>query len=298
MAVFVVSAPLRRGKTFTTTEWALKRMERYDAKRRKDPTFLGWVFSNYPIKHPTLGYTKYCDLELIKTPVFDSLIIFDEAHRYFNSREYKNFTKDMHNFFAWAGQNGNDVCLITHHPARIDTIIRELSETFFYVKKFAIPLIDYPLWFTIEGYETEEDYKKTELRCSVERVRFTKRVAQSYDTHYFRNQPEELPTYESWLDKMDLKQLPEPEKKKKKSLSSNIDVKDFRWTFTTLKGLRSLGATFLAAALISRYRILERISPKRFSPDPFGWLPGIVAAMKCGPKYESKHPSLDTGLLE
>ncbi len=217
--VFIVSAPLRRGKTLTTTEWILKRMEEYHEKKLTDPEFVGRVITNYPVHHPKLGYTDvarvYTKTKVVnpllgftndKTksichiPVNDSLIVFDEAHRLFDSRKWQDFDDRVRDFFVWAGQNGNDVILITPHPNRIETIVRELCETFFYVKKIAIPLLDYPLMFIVEGYEIEEDFRKSEMAISREYTRFKKSVANSYNTHFFREEVSEMPDYDNWAD--------------------------------------------------------------------------------------------------
>lgn len=217
--VFIVSAPLRRGKTMTTTEWVLKRMEEYHEKQLNDPEFVGRVITNYPVQHPKYGYTDVARVytktkvenpllgftndktkSICHIPVNDSLIVFDEAHRLFDSRKWQDFDDRVRDFFVWAGQNGNDVILITPHPNRIETIVRELTETFYYVRKIAVPLIDYPLMFIVEGYEIEEDFRNSQMAISKEYIRFKKSVAKCYNTHFFREEVCSMPDYDNWAD--------------------------------------------------------------------------------------------------
>ena len=204
MANYIVSAPPRKGKTNTTTDWALRRFEKYERKRKKDPAFCGHVFSNYPIYHPKYGFTRVWKKGMEYTDIFDSMIVIDEAHRFYNSRDIKNMTEAMHDFFALCGQRGNDIILITHHPARIDKVVREVVEMVYHVRKAAIPFTERPLWFRLDSYLTTEEYMDPHKRYSTQRIRFKRFVAKAYDTHYFRNMPEELPEYSTWDEELDL----------------------------------------------------------------------------------------------
>lgn len=261
--VFIVSAPLRRGKTLTTTAWILKKIEQFVEKRKKDPSFMGRVYTNYPVKHPKYGYTDTCKVltnskvenpvlgftndikeSICHNAVIDSFIVFDEAHRLFDSRKWKDFDDNVRDFFVWAGQNNNDVVLITPHPNRIETVVRELCEAFYYVKKIAIPLIDYPLLFIVEGYEVQEDYRKPGMEFSREYIPFSRRVSRSYDTHFFRNIPDEPFITPNWGDVIQdhigeerFKKFTDVEKKPKKNKSISL--------YKITSGIRILAAAIL-----------------------------------------------------
>jgi hypothetical protein len=208
MAAYIFGAPPRWGKTMSATRWALKRLADNARRRKKNPKFVGEVFSNYPIYSKKYGYTKALYLtpeqqrfyglpeDFEKWPIFDSLIVVDESHRRYNSRKYKDFPDWMHDFFAWCGQRGNDIILISHDPGRIDKVAREMVEVFYFTYKISI--FGFPIIFVIEGYLTEEDYRKRQRRYSREFYFFSRKVSKSYDTHHFRNQPETLPHIPDW----------------------------------------------------------------------------------------------------
>ncbi|WP_406656619.1 zonular occludens toxin domain-containing protein [Methanolobus sp. ZRKC2] len=216
MSVEIIGAPPRKGKTYWATRKALKSMEKKHNKRLENqkarlknpdiPVYTGQVFTNYPVFHPTLGYTKVWEEGFEEMPIFDSDIYIDESHRYYNSRKIKNFTSEMHDFFAWSGQRGNNVVLITHDPGRVDTIIREICECFRFARNWS--LFGRPIIFFIDSYLSEDEYKQrhTGTRYSMDWFLFSKKVAKSYDTHFFRNEPEEKPYYKDWMERYGLKE--------------------------------------------------------------------------------------------
>jgi hypothetical protein len=106
--------------------------------------------------------------------------------------------------FATNGHNNNDFLLIAHSPARLDTVIREMVNTYYYVKKFQIPLMGRPLWFKVEGYVDElslsQRYTNPNAVYSIERYLFKKRVAHAYDTHFFKKPDTEDIEFISWVE--------------------------------------------------------------------------------------------------
>jgi len=130
------------------------------------------------------------------------VIIFDEAYRDFSSKESPKFSKDKHTFFATNRHNELDIYVLAQHPARIEVIIREMTNIFYFVTKWINPVTQNPLWFTVEGYLSEEDFKirrlKTDMRFSKNRILFRSKVANSYDTHYFRKDVSVKP--QKWSD--------------------------------------------------------------------------------------------------
>jgi hypothetical protein len=171
------------------------------------------VFSNYPIVSPD---RKYSSLEwkpkYIYECIHDADIIIDEAYRDYSSRNFKDFGVDCHTFFATNRHNDLNVYLIAQNPARVDVIIREMCNEFLAVKKHAIPFIDRPLWFTMIGYDTEENMaqKNPDAVSSKESFIFNKYVAGSYDTHQFRN-PDDKPLMGvPWIEILKLGKAPQP----------------------------------------------------------------------------------------
>jgi hypothetical protein len=126
----------------------------------------------------------------IYTGLSNSVIILDEAYRDFSSKESPKFSKDKHTFFATNRHNELDIYVIAQHPARIEVIIREMTNIFYFVTKWRNPITQKPLWFDVAGYLSEEDFKlrrlKTDMRFSLNHYWFRDTVANAYDTHYFR----------------------------------------------------------------------------------------------------------------
>jgi len=186
----------REGKTYSCTRLAVQRME----KGRK-------VFSNYPII--TRGKKMFSTLvwkdEMIYENIHRCDIIIDEAYRSYSSREFKNFNKDMHTFFATNGHNDIDVHLIAQNPARIDVIIREITNYYHFVKKVNFPLLSRPLYFLNMVYLLEEDMltRSKERTHYMERYFFQKHYAEAYDTHYYRNYDDKVFEPQTWLEKIE-----------------------------------------------------------------------------------------------
>lgn len=179
--IYLIWGPPGAGKTYFATREAL----RQHGKGRS-------VYSNYPVVDARSGWSSYVwKPEYIYETVTDAVIIIDEAYRDYSSREYRKFNADMHTFFATQRHNDLDVFLIAQNPARIDVVIREIVNVFYYVRKwFELPLVRIPLGFTVTGYLTEEDMnsRATDAKAiySRERIIYSPRVAAAYDTHYFR----------------------------------------------------------------------------------------------------------------
>ena len=191
--IYIVAGPPREGKTFWVTYLALKEMARKGKRKRK-------VFSNYPIKHKKYGFSYKWDMDLIYD-IRDSVIIIDEAYRDVSSRNHKDFTVDQHTAFATNGHNNNDFWIIAQSPARVDVIIREMTNIFFYVSKYCFPFSKSPLWFTIRGYLSESDLQSQDS-YSTESILPSKRVKNAYDTHFYGNSNVDI-VYTKWFEDLD-----------------------------------------------------------------------------------------------
>jgi hypothetical protein len=194
----------REGKTYSCTRLAVERM----LKGRR-------VYSNYPII--TRGKKVFSSLvwedKFIYEPIHNADIFIDEAYRSYSSRDFKNFTKDMHTFFATNGHNDLEIHLIAQNPARVDLIIREICNYFHFVRKVSIPWIfrnpegkfSRPLWFVDWVFLSEDDMvsRSKERVQYIERHLFSKKFAEAYDTHYYRNRDLKPLPLVTWLEKIE-----------------------------------------------------------------------------------------------
>lgn len=178
MTIKVVFASPGQGKSYFATHKALKALK----KGRK-------VFSNYPIITPDGKSTYIWKPEYALENVQNALIIVDEAYRDYNSREHKDFSREVHTFFATNRHNGLDIILIAQNPARIDLVLREITSEFVFMKKHCIPLTDIPVIFTASGYLDELSLANRHVGESdtLEFILFSKKTGQSYDTHFYSN---------------------------------------------------------------------------------------------------------------
>lgn len=224
--IYIVWAPPKKGKTYFVTMKAVK--EILKGKRK--------VISNYPIvfHRPLSGMQslrnfavkvikrfkikRFESLELVEGELLcslvwedkflqggiqDSMIILDEAYEKVGSRDYRSFTKKTHTFFATNGHDDNDFWLIAQHPARIDIIIREMVNIFYYIKKIGFG--EKALLFIANGYLSEDDFvKRKSDKSSVysRNIIFPSELVQgAYNYKFFRNpSPNEL--YETWVEKL------------------------------------------------------------------------------------------------
>lgn len=195
--IYIIWAPPRKGKTYYATYRAVHVLKNiYHKKGNKKK-----VFSNYPIYHKKYGSTLFLDRNTLNYDITDSLIIFDEAYRDFNSRTFYKFTKKEHTFFATNGHDNNDIFLIAHGINRVDTVIREMVDTYFFVKKYSIPFMERPLFFNVEGYIDLIDIGQRHRRNTVYSsfwLRFQKEIADAYDTHFFRKPDNPDTKFLSW----------------------------------------------------------------------------------------------------
>ena len=153
MSVKIIFAAPGEGKSYYATKQA------YDALKKGRV-----VFSNYPIITPAGLSSCIWESTHCHENVQDSLIIIDEAYRDMSSRDFKDFTKEEHTFFATNRHNNNDVLLLAQNPARIDVILREITSEFLFMRKVSIPFTwwlnkleacNLPLVFVAYGYLLE-----------------------------------------------------------------------------------------------------------------------------------------------
>lgn len=182
------------GKSYFATSLAVEALK--EGKRR--------VFSNYPIIYKD-GDKTLCTLYfeakmILEKNLNGAIVINDESHMDFWSRDFKNFTEEKKNFFSHCAQHGISFYSIVQHEDRQDTIINDCTNLFAIVDKTEIPFLEIPLFFYIEWWADEEDMKNakyhpdTVLPYHTERVWFKKEVANAYDTRFFGH--DKRPVYE------------------------------------------------------------------------------------------------------
>lgn len=199
--IHIISGPPRAGKTYWVTKKINKLLK--EAKKKNDSGKpYRKVFSNFPVITPW-GSSLIWKPELVNEEIVDSDIFIDEAYQFYNSRNYKGFSANDHLFFALNGHNSNNIYLIAHSPNRLDTVIREMANEFIFVKKISIPFLELPLWFRVETFLDElaisQRYISKHACYNVEHYLFSKKVANTYNTHFFRKEGEYL-KFDSWAD--------------------------------------------------------------------------------------------------
>jgi hypothetical protein len=199
--IYIITGAPRQGKSYWFTREINRLMKKAHQKRKKGKPYRK-VFSNFPVITPW-GATLKWTPNLSRESIYDSDIFIDEAYRDFNSRNYRNFSDDEHSFFALNGQNGNDIYLIAHSHNRLDTVIREMTNIIYYIKKVSIPFVELPLWFRVESYLDEmainQRYTNKNAIYGVEHVFFSKKIADTYNTHFFRQEGDRI-DFPSWID--------------------------------------------------------------------------------------------------
>lgn len=180
MAITIYSGLPGKGKTALATLKAVKKYRRDNSIIRKvfKKNGINRIYSNYPIllnmkkkvySHPI----SLMDLQMTLRFPKGSLIIIDEVQRYYDSREFKTFPKNLGIFLQHHRHADiDDIILITQHPRRIDNKMRDLSEVYRKHRTFiTIPFIPIGMALYTNYYEFD-DYGKYHK---------VKKEAQTYD---------------------------------------------------------------------------------------------------------------------
>lgn len=138
MSITIYSGLPGKGKTAMATLNAVK-------KYKRDNNFIlrllkkqrgNLIYSNYPIlldiKNKVFSHpVSLVDLQMTVKYPHHSMIIIDEVQRYYDSREFKTFPKDLGIFLQHHRHATiDDIILITQHPRRIDNKMRDLAEVY------------------------------------------------------------------------------------------------------------------------------------------------------------------------
>lgn len=239
--IYLIVAPPGCGKTYYATYLALKSgMWKLNKKYKGIPkgTPKRTVFTNYPIVEEKSGYcTLAWENDYTKENIVESDIFIDEAWMSFSSRDYKNFGKDLQAFFALNRHNDNDIYIIAQNAARVDVIIREMVNEFYYLEKFQPFFSSRPWWFKVYVYsDLNQMAKMTPEWGAYDRkklVFFRKKVAHAYDTHAFRTVKENEVAALSWIQKLEAAGIPRK--------PTGKELKDFnKWRKKTNKALKKV----------------------------------------------------------
>ena len=192
--VYILYAPPGEGKSYVATHLILEYL-----RKGRD------TYSNFPVISPDMKLvSRMWNKKLMKENIFDSAIFIDESYKDFNSREYKTFTKDDHDWFATSGHNQNSIWLLTQNPQRIDVVIREVANFYVAVEKVEIPLLEIPIYFWLYYYRSEEEMRVSKYGFAepwdTQRIWFNWFTASSYDTRFFRKPTITLYHGKTWFD--------------------------------------------------------------------------------------------------
>lgn len=189
--IYIIWGPPGAGKSYYATRWAVSELNRTGKRAKK-------VYSNYPIvqkkKNKVLSSYKWKP-ELVYENIYNSIVFIDEAYRDYNSRDYRNFTDDLQVFFSTQRHNDDDLVLISPNPARIDKVIREMTNLFIYIIPHRFLIFRTPIYFTAESFLSFEDFplrfKNPAYVYGKEHYFYQKKISRCYDTKQFRNESEE-----------------------------------------------------------------------------------------------------------
>lgn len=198
--IYIIFGAPREGKTYYATKTIIADLK--SGKRK--------VFTNYPIvlkqvpsfigkllgkKEKVLSSLKW-DPKYAFDGITDSVIVIDEAYMDYSSREYRTFTKEVHQFFATNGHDDNHIYLIAQHYNRVDLIVREMANYLIRVNKYSFPLTDIVLMFRALWYVGEEGIKEKKVNHT-DLFFPSKEVKRAYDTRYFKHESKDR-DYETW----------------------------------------------------------------------------------------------------
>ena len=231
MAVTIYSGLPGTGKTASSTYYAVKTYKKQNSKLvlfiryLKQHTFKELksfnfkpfnldqfkqnnIYSNYPIlldiKNNIYSYSvKPNDLLMNYQFPKQSLIILDETQRYFDSREFKTFPKDLGTFLQHHRHTDIlNIVLVTQHPRRLDNKMRDLSEIFrkyrLFVKIPFIPIIltTYTNYYEFDDYGKYHHVKREMRTYDYDnhlQIMFVNNVFTRYNSKYFSIIFEDLP---------------------------------------------------------------------------------------------------------
>ena len=198
------------GKSVSTTAIALKHYKKQNRLIKqffryltKKKIIVNNIYSNYPIclnkrKKIFTHIVTIDDLNNDFSFEKDSIVILDEVQAFYDSyRDFKKFPSSISSFFQFHRHFGiKDIYIISQHPRRLITYIRDVISQYHRIKRFIkIPfvnlgIISYRRCFEFEDF-TESFTRDKELRKQLEiKIRFYffnyRKVFKAFDSKYLR----------------------------------------------------------------------------------------------------------------
>jgi len=176
LAIEVICGLVGKGKSYRLT----KTVYEYQ-KKKQDWT----IFSNVPIPNAK-KLTKQMLEDCVEFPE-RSLLIIDEANAWFPSRRYKDLDQNVIDFFHYHRHLKIDIILVTQIPMRLDVVIRDLCDKWYWSRAIKIPSKKYhdgkALLFFYDSYLLHEDFGDSDKRSSRSFVIPQQKVFNYYSTY-------------------------------------------------------------------------------------------------------------------
>ena len=109
-------------------------VKEYRKRRKKYKHF-------YTINIDIEGCERITKDTLEKYIIYDSLILWDEITMDADNREFKNFSKDLRDFFILHRHLGCDIIYATQNFENVDKKVRDLTSELWYMSKSVIPIL-------------------------------------------------------------------------------------------------------------------------------------------------------------
>ena len=221
MSVIAICGLPGTGKTLFATHVALKHYKKDNGIknlfRKKSNRNHNVIFSNYPImlkkKKVYSNQVSLFDMARYNQYEPNSDYIYDEFQMYFDSLDFKDFSKVLRTTFQTHRHLGiNNIFLISQHPSRIVKQARVLVCEFYEIVKFikipffGIALFRYNIYYNADDYGKPVNVKKKDVPYRFKKkIRFFryKKVFKAYDTKYMKKLVED----EDYLSKVQFNSL-------------------------------------------------------------------------------------------
>lgn len=161
------------------------------------------VYSSFYIKGAhKITFKDICEFAFPK----NSVVIVDEAGRWFNSRSWSSLPSDVFDLFTMHRHMKLDLILGVQNFKRIDVSLREVIQLTFWARN-----IRWLPWFIHEGYYDLEKVGNMRDYNLKKYVWKSKKVKEMYDTHSMAS---------NWDDKPIMPKIPWQEKEKLEPMSN------------------------------------------------------------------------------
>ena len=198
------------GKTLSATAIALKHYKKTNRWYKcffryltKKDIIINNVYTNYPVclnkrKNIFTNVVTIYDLDNSCSFLNNSIIIIDEVQAFFDSyRDFKKFPSSISTFFQFHRHFGiKDIYVISQHPRRIITYIRDVISQYHRIKKFlkipffGVGLVCYKLCYEFEDYTQSFTRNKEVKKLLQIKTKFyvfrLRKTFKSFDSKYLR----------------------------------------------------------------------------------------------------------------